>query len=248
MESLKRSIKYQFIESKKFLLGFWIIILLVDIGIYMMNSLMSDNVNIGMSIGTSEGVTAISVAGINLMAILISLLVYNYERNYENFPLAISLSMTRKNYFLSFLIDNVMIASIFATIQGILLKVESIIAQDVLNTPLYNFEYFNTKIDNVFFIIFTLFILFLAFISFWNLIASINYKLGYKMWIILVGINIVLAVLNIELIGRVVKNIGRIFFQRLGGLQVLAILVSILLCYTLNYFVVSRTDVKTKID
>lgn len=246
MESLKRSIRYQLMESKKFLLGFWITVILVDIAFYIINNLVPNNVSIGLSIGISEGINSISVVGINLMAILISLLVYNYERNYESFPLSISLSMTRKDYFLSFLTDNILIAFVFATLQGILLKIDPIFVKLVDRTPLYDFTYFNTKTDNVFFIIFILFISFLGFICFWNLIASINYKFGYKMWIFFVGVNILIS-FNIEFMSRFMETIGKMFDSTLGGLQVLVILGTMVAAYALNYFIVRMTYVKKKI-
>ena len=97
MESLKRSIKYQLMESKSFILGFWITTLIINIFFYVLNNMKSVHFGIGFSLGFTEESAAISIAGINLMIVLISLLVYNYERNYESFPLAISLSMSRKD-------------------------------------------------------------------------------------------------------------------------------------------------------
>lgn len=247
MESLKRSIRYQLVETKKFLLGFWGTILLVNIAFYIINDIVSNNINIGLSIGTSEGIPPISVVGVNLMAILIALLVYNYGSNYEGFPLALSLSMNRKDYFVSFLIDNVITAFVFAIIQGILLKIDPIFIKLVGRTPIYEYGYFNTKTDPVFFIIFTLFIVFLGFISFWNLIASINYKFGYKIWIIFIGFNILVSILNIDFIGKLFNLIESMLKPRLGVLQVVLIVLGMVLLYTLNYFIVHHTDVKKKL-
>lgn len=181
------------------------------------------------------------------MIILISLLVYNYESNYESFPLALSLSMTRKEYFLSFLLDNVFIAFVCASIQGVLLKIDPVFVKLIGKIPLYDFIYFNIKTDNVFFIIFTLFITFLGFMCFWNLVSSINYKFGYKMWILLVAVNVLVGVFNIRFIGRAIENIFKVFDSRLGAFQIVVILVSIVAVYMLNYFVVMRTDVKKKL-
>lgn len=245
MESLKKGMRYQLMESKKFLVGFWSVMLIVNIFFYILNNIGSLNSRIGLSIGISGGVNnSISVVGANLMAILIALLVYNYESNYESFPLAISLSMTRKEYFLSFLVDNIFIAFICATIQGILLKIDPFFVKLINRTPLYDLKYFNTVTDNVFYIIFMLFILFLAFTAFWNLFASINYKFGYKIWLILIGTNILLSIININFIGSILNAIGNILAPRLGVFQILVILASTVAFYMLNYIVVIRTDVK----
>lgn len=251
MENLKKSksIRYQLMESKGFLLGFWGVLILVDIAFYIMNNFSSHHTSIGFSVGMGEGPNAISVVGVNLMVILITLIVYNYERNYESFPLAISLSMTRKDYFLSFLVDNIFITFTLAAIQGLLLKIDPMIVEFVGRNPLYNFAYFNIQTDNIFYIIFILFIIFLGFTSFWNLVASINYKLGYKMWIVLIAANIILTSISFKIgfIDNIFNLIGNILNPRLGSFQILIILVAITIFYILNYLIVIRTDIKKKL-
>ena len=250
MENIKRAIKYQFIESKKFILEFWITVILVDIFFYILNKLSSVNTTIGLSIESSETSTPVSVAGVNLMIIFIASIVYNYERNYESFPLSQSLSMTRKDYFKSFLIDNVVISFIFAIIQGVLLKIDPKIMELVGKEPVYEFINFNLKTDNILFIIFSLFILFLACISFFNLLASLNYKFGYKLWIVIVGFNIILSVFNIKILGnisdKIFKYIEKYLATRFGVFEVIVILVSVAVLYTLNYFITINSNVKKR--
>lgn len=248
MESLKRSIKYQLMESKNFILGFWTTTLIVNIFFYILNNLDIIDFSIGFSLGSSQGNSGISIAGINLMIILISLLVYNYERNYESFPLAISLSMSRKDYFLSFLIDNIFISFVFSIIQGILLKIDPFFIKLVGRVPLYDFLYFNTKTDNLFYVVFILFISFLAFISFWSLISSINYKFGYKIWLAFLAFNILISIFNLHSITKIFEPISQSFQFRLGILQILLLTTTTVAFYILNYFVVSRTDIKKKIS
>lgn len=248
MESLKRSIRYQFTESKRFILGFWCTTLIVNIFFYILNSSQYLDISIGFSLGSSEGSAPISIAGINIMIILISLLVYNYDSNYESFPLAISLSMSRKNYFLSYLLDNIFISFVFAIIQGVLLKIDPYFVNLVGKIPLYDFLYFNTKTDNIFFIVFILFISFLSFISFWSLIASLNYKFGYKIWLVFVGFNIVVSIFNINFISRILEPLGKMFEFRLGIFQILFIITSIVAFYIINYLVVSRTNIKKAVS
>lgn len=248
MASLKRAIRYQMIEAKNFLLGFWGTMVVVNILFYILNNSLSHRSSVGFSLGVSEGPTLISVAGINLMAMFISVIAYNYERNYEGFPLSISLSVTRKDYFISFLANNIIIAFISAIIQGGLLKIDPIFIKMIGRKPLYEFINFNLQTDNIFFIIFSLFVLFLSFICFWNLLSSINYKFGYKMWIVILGGNIALSILNIKILEKFLERIflfiGDVLITRYGVFEVLVISIIIVIIYTLNYFITINSDIK----
>ncbi|MGO1470551.1 MAG: hypothetical protein ACTHW2_11060 [Tissierella sp.] len=259
MDSFKRSLRYQFMETKKFIMKFWIIVILVDIFFYILNNLATGNFigfdlgdgsaefNIGFSLGGSTATSnPVSVAGVNLMIIVITLLVYNYERNYESFPLSQSLGMTRRDYFTSFLTDNIVVVFIFASIQGILLKVDPKLMKLVGKEPLYDFVNFNLQRDNLLFIIFSLFILFLAFISIFNLLASLNYKFGYKIWIVLVGVNILASIFNIKPFEKILIFIGDTIATRYGVFETFLILLSVAIMYIVNYFVTINTDVKRR--
>lgn len=249
MEKLKKNTRYQLIESKNTLLGFWITIIIVDIAFYIMSGIYGDRISIGLTIGMSGNPDAISVAGINIMAILIAFIAYNFEENYQGFPLAISLSMTRREYFLSFLADNVFLAFVFASIQGVLLKLDPMIIKMIDRSPLYDYAYFNLQTDSIFYIIFILFVLFLAFTSFWNLLASINYKVGYKMWIVIIGANILITSMNFKLgfVEAIFKLVENVFKPRLDFLQILYILLATAVLYGLNYLIIIRTDIKKKL-
>ena len=249
MEKLKKNTRYQLIESKKTLLGFWITIILVDIAFYIMNGIYGDRISIGFTVGTLADPGSISVTGINIMAIFIAFIAYNFENNYQSFPLAISLSMTRREYFLSFLADNIFLAFVFASIQGLLLKLDPVIVKMIDRTPLYDYLYFNLQTDSIFYIIFILFVLFLSFMSFWNLLASINYKLGYKMWIGIIGANILITSMNFKIgfIEDIFKLIENIFKPRLDFIQILYILLGAAVLYGLNYLIVIRSDIKKKL-
>lgn len=251
MESAKRGIKYQFIESKKFIFGFFGVILLVDLFFYILNasSLLENvgfNVRIWFSIGMTNDIKQ-SILAINIMPILISLLVYNYEMYYEDFPLSLSFSLTRKDFFLSAITNNVYIALVFATIQGVLMKIDPILVKSLGREVLYDFIYFNTQTDSLLFIIFTLFIIFLTFIAFWNLIASLNYKFGYIIWIIFAVVNILLSMGNINFISNTLNSIGSVFSLRLGITQFINVFLGIGIFYILNYLILSRTNIKRKV-
>lgn len=254
MDSLKRAIRFQFIETKEFTLGFWATVILVDILFYILNYVSiingSVDITIGFSLGSSQLNNLVSVMGINLMIVAISFLIYNYQRNYESFPLSLSLGMTRKDYFTSFLISDVSIAFVFATIQAFLLKIDPFFIEMIGREPLYEFINFNTKTDNIFFIIFSLFILFLSFISFWNLLSSLNYRFGYRIWIFIFAINILFSILKINFlenfIERTVVFITEIIVGRIGIFESTALLLGMVLLYTLNYFATITSDINKK--
>lgn len=235
-------------ESKSFILKFWAIVLILNILFYILMNIGADSITIGISQYVTEtgSLISVSVVGVNLLIILISLIPYNYERNYGSFPLAISLSMTRRDYFISFLADNIFIAFIFATIQGILMKIDPFFVKLIGRIPLYDLQYFNIKTDSIFFIIFILFIIFWAFISFWRLIASLNYKFGYRIWLIALSVSLIISYSNIETIISLPKPIKDIFNARLGISQFIIILSGIGISYILNYLIVSRTNIKGK--
>lgn len=243
MGNLKKSIRFQLLESKNFILSLWGIILLVNIAFYILNNNFRNSM-IGMSIGITDGIDNVSVVGSNFMIILVTLIVYNYVRNYESFPLSITLGMTRKNYFLSFLGDNIFISFLFAIIQGILLKIDPIIVKYIGRSPIYDFKYFNTSTDNIFYIIFIIFIIFLGIISFWSLIASLNYKFGYIIWIIFGGANIIISFFKVDYLMKPAMAIWEIIDPRLGVGQILTILMIIAGMYMVNYFLVIRSDIK----
>lgn len=246
MEGFKRSMKYQFMESKAFVLKFWATVLGLNILFYILMNIGADSIRIGVSKYVTETELLVSVVGVNLLIIAISLIPYNYERNYESFPLAISLGMTRRNYFISFLLDNIFIAFIFATIQGILMKIDPFFVKLIGKVPLYDLEYFNTKTDNMFYIILILFVFFLGFICFWSLIASLNYKFGYMIWVIAVVLNLGISTLNINILADILKSIGNILSPRLGINEIGIIFSAIGISYLINYLIVSKTDIKRK--
>lgn len=254
MDSLKRAIRFQFMETKEFTIGFWATVILVDILFYILNYISiingSVDITIGFSLGSSQLNNLVSVMGINLMIVAISFLIYNYQRNYESFPLSLSLGMTRKDYFTSFLISDVSIAFVFATIQAFLLKIDPFFIEMIGREPLYDFINFNTKTDNVFYIIFSLFILFLSFISFWNLLSSLNYRFGYRIWIFIFVINVLFTITKVNILGNIIENIltavSDLIVGRIGVFESILLFLGMILLYTLNYFATITSDINKK--
>lgn len=244
MESLKRSMRYQVMETKNFLMKFIATLIFLNIFFYILNAISS--IHIGFSLGSSGESSPLSVTGSNLLIIAIVIIVYNYERNYGSFPLAVSMGTTRKEYFLTFLADNILIALILGSIQGVLMKIDPYIMRLLGKEPIYDFLYFNIQTDSIFYVIFILFFFFLSFICFWNLIASLNYKFGYIIWIEVVVFNMLVSLLNIKVFGNILKSIGSILSPRLGISQIGIMFSGIGILYLINYLIVRKTNIKRK--
>lgn len=206
MESIKRSIKYQLKEDKTFSITFWITMLLLGTLAYAVNFYSNRNgamggIGIWHSFG-EEGfagkyVSYVSVAGANIIPMLVVFVIYTYGKYYEQLPISLSLSITRTDFMKSLIVSNIAVAFVFSSIQAMLMKIDPLIVKALGMNPLYDLSYINTDTDSVIFIAFSTFLIILLFISLWTMIASLNYKFGGKLWLAFVLINIFLF--NVEL-------------------------------------------------
>lgn len=246
MEITKRSIKFQNTNTKKSLIKFWVMIIIVDILFYILNWYNS-GITFGMSRSTLNRRPDLSVTGANLMLIVIFLIVYSYKMYYERFPITLSFNITRRDFYKSLVVDNIFVAFIFTIIQSILLKIDPVLVRLIGRRPLYDFTVFNTKIDNIFFIMFSIFIGILTIISIWNLIALLNYKFGGKIWIIFIILNGIISKKLSGLGGSKTYSIGEILDSRVDLYQFLKLGTIIGICYALIYIIIKRTNIKHKV-
>lgn len=241
MEGTKRALKYQYKESKISISKFWIGVIIVDIFAIFINKYTS--VVMGVSnLGTDMDAN-LSIMTLNFLPIIVYLIVYSYEMYYKQFPIALSFSMTRKDFFKSMVPNNIGITFIFAIIQSVLLKIDPMVVKASGSEPIYDLISFNLKNDSLLFFIFSLFIAFIAFITIWNLIAVLNYKLGPVFWIgigvitflttMFMGFNIIDIVLSGNWLNA---RLDILQFTKLSGLTILT--------YIIIYFVLITTNVK----
>ncbi|SDY80570.1 hypothetical protein SAMN05660462_00934 [Proteiniborus ethanoligenes] len=243
MDSTRRAIRFQNLDSKKSIIVFWLVVLAANIFFYIMN-FYSDNMYAGISNGIN-GIRQLSVAGSNMMSIIVYFIVYSYLMYYESFPIAIGFSVTRKDFFKSLIVNNILVSFIFAIIQGILLKLDPIFVRMIDREPLLDFMLFHTTKDNLIFIIFSLFFFFLVVVSATNLLGALNYRFGYKIWIIL-GAMLVFGV-TFKMIKSIVFFLNELIIFRINAFQVLILSVVISICYALGYFLTINTNIKNKI-
>lgn len=242
MESTKRALKFQFNESKGSISKFWAVILIVDIfALYMTKY---TNVSIGISQG--GGGQLFSLFGMNILPIIIYLMVYNYELYYKNFPIALSFSVIRKDFFKSMIVNNVVVAFIFAVIQSILIKIDPILVQFIGREPIYDFKVFNIQTDSLVFIIVYLFIAFLLLSTIWNLIAILNYKFGARLWIVLGVISVLIPPIQRRYIRNNLLFPADLLNVRIDLLQFTIFSIIIILLYIAIYFITINTNIKNK--
>jgi hypothetical protein len=160
MEVLKRSLKFQYEDTKKPFCIFWAIALLVYLGL---------NIFINVDTTTAFGM---------VMAAMIFLLVDAILMYSETFPLMLGLGSTRKDFYISSIISFFILSFIMSIIQSILFKVDEIIAV-IGGKSLERILIFN---GNMLITIIFLTILAFAFTAIFNIFAIIVYKIGAWAW------------------------------------------------------------------
>ncbi len=254
MNSLKRSLKYQFKEDKNLSIAFWTTMLILVTLSYTVNFYSNLNgimggIGIWNVIGEGNFTESyVSVTGINIVPMLIVFIIYTYDKYYEKLPISLSLSITRKDFMKSLIISNIAVAFVFSSIQAILMKIDPLIIKALGMNPLYELSYINTKTDSIIFIVLSTFLISLLFISSWSIIASLNYKFGSKIWIFFIFINIFLTnvklpfqntFLSLNIFDAMVRN-------RVNLLQAIKYLIVISIFYSISYMITKRTNIKYK--
>lgn len=235
MNQLNRVMKFQNYDMKKSIIGFWGTTLLVNILIYATSIFYNDKITI-VPLIRSEG--SFSIVAANIVAIAIYFIINWIVIYYENFALALSFGVTRKDFYKSIIINNIVVALISSIIQGTLQVFEKNLIKNLNFNPLVDFGIFNTEIDNIFFIFLALFIFFSSFISITNLIGILQFKFGYKFWIGF-GITFIIA----QILKNSVWDRGlSIFFSR--SLIFLTLISILIICYIIGYLLIMKSNVK----
>lgn len=245
MESTKRAIKFQLNESKVSILKFWAVIFIVDLFAVFITKYTNVTMGINQVNGDYSTFPSFSLLGLNILPIIVYLIVYNYELYYKNFPISLSFSMIRKDFFRSMIVNNVFVVFILAVIQSILMKMDPILVGFVGKVPTYDFTTFNTQTDSIIFLIMYFFIALLLFSTVWNLVAALNYRFGARLWIGLLVLSMITSsVLKMNLFDLILP--GDWLNIRIDTLQSTMMLAITILIYIGIYFVTINTDIKNK--
>ncbi len=251
MEAIKRQIKFQIADGKNAFIIFWIILLAVNTLFYIINgssTFGSAGVSFSASFNGAQ-MEYISVASGHVISIIIFIIVYSMVMYYESFPMAISFSATRKDFYIGAVIHNILLCLSMAVIQGVLMKLDGFIIEAIGRNPLYEQLIFNTKEDSILFIIAVLFIIFLFTAAVFNLLGAALCRLTWKLWLFIGGF--LMAILNIDSLFKIVNEI----FHYIGGRMnpessffdwgIMMILISMIF-YLLAFLLIRRMSIRRK--
>lgn len=267
MNSIKRTSRFLSINMRNSTLIFWLVFIFIGLLSYLLSSpflnILNDSLSLGLTLegnsisygihmGNGQEFGLVSIAGANMMPILIYYLVYIYTIYYEELPIVIGFSGTRKNFFLSLIFNNIVMAAIFSIIQTILLKIDIGLIRSLGQKPYVDFMIFNTEVDNPIFIALTIFLMSICALGFINLLASLNYRFGYKIWIIFAIFFILLVVVMPATIGMktfdlIFLLVINLFFTRIDLVQFFILLITIIATYGLSMLVIKDINIKSRL-
>lgn len=245
MDSTKRTFKFQNRDLKKSIGIFWTVILIVN----LLSGILFISYNNNIIYGTSiKGSGSTSFIGANMMSIFIFIIIYGILMYYEKFALALSFGVTRKDFYKSMIVNNILVALIFGIMQGGLHFIEKYVLEAFGYKTMVEFGIFNTSTDNILFIVLSLSALFLTFLSVTNLLGVFQYRFGYKFWIgfgvvVVVGINVV----GWSFFPNAMKTFSNIYLWlysifKVGALFIMELILSVI-CYTLGYFLIKKASI-----
>lgn len=246
MSSLSRAIKLTNYSLKKSIILTLIATLIIDILAIIANIYMEDAYIGGLVIGTGKE-KLLSIFAINIIIFTIFFLTNAMIIFSESLPVSISYSLTRSNFFKSMIVNSIIASTIFSIVQGILFKVEPILIDYIGKKSINDFILFNTNSDNLFTIIGILFLVTITFISILNFLVSLNYKFGFKVWLLLAGIIIILALIKIGLgisFENLFINLRSLFNKNTKITNFILAGIIFLLFNFLNYLIIKKTNIK----
>lgn len=246
MDSIKRAIRFQNSDLKKSIGYFWLVIIIVNI----LTTSIAIYSNFKTRIGIFDGIgDAYSITGSNIMPILIFFLIYGIVMYHEDFTLALGFGVSRKNFYISAMINNLIVALSFALIQATIQKIEGFSVRFLGYDLIVEYGLFNIARDNLLYLVFIFTLLYLAIISITNLLGVLQYRWGYKFWIG-VGISILLWT-SLDRNAVATKAIGRFLNSYLWSAaehRTLNILIfslfTALISYALGYAFIKEADLK----
>lgn len=231
MNATKRIFKFQRYDSKKLIRNYWAIILIMDLLLYGISIYFDSREG---NLGTFNEVS--SIISINIIIIIWFFIGYGMFMHGERFSLAHSFGVTRKDFYKSAVIDNLLLVGIFSVIHGILQFLEIYIVESLGKKLLLEVEFLYTANDSLLFIIMAVFMFYLVYLSIFNLIGVLYYTHGYKY---VIGMAIVLFVLT-YIIGA-----GNLISTPIDKLTIfLSQSLIIITCYSLGYLFIKKSNIK----
>lgn len=250
MNSLKRTIKFLKNNTMSEFFGFVFGIIIMSIVSYVFLLVMNKNGSTASQIygimhEQTDGTYMHSIAGGNLLILLICFVTSSYTLYYNALPTAIGFSSTRKNFAISAFINSIIYAAIISIIQTSLFKLDIILVKNVGRIPIVDYKIFNISTDSFIYIFLLLFLLFLFTLGFLNLLASANYKFGYMMWIV---IGLTLTLIMPLFGGKILTFISAITLKRINSTSLLVLITFPVVCYGLSGLITKNVNIKRKLS
>lgn len=250
MNSLKRTLKFVGNKNKSEMLSLMIILVLLYIFSFFYSLIMSnkglDHVQaFGILIKQSDGTYMHSIAGGNFLPLLLVFIVSTYILYYEALPVVIGFSSTRKNFTVSVIINNIVFVTIISLFQTILLKLDFILIKRINWLPITDYKTFNTSTDNFVYIFLLLFLLSLFILGIFNLLASANYKFGYRMWLVIALAFILIMPLFGE---KILTFFSNMVLTRISFIGLLFLIISSVVSFGLSGLITKNANIKPKLN
>lgn len=240
MSTNSRLFRYLSSNSLRELGTFWLIIIIVNVfltSIFALSSIEIDLI-LGNVIINEE---VMSVAGSNTFAVFVFFIIYGIVMLHQNFPLTAGFGVTRKNFYINVIVNNIMIALMSGVIQIILIKMDNIVISNLGHEPMVEFGLFNMN-DSIILNILLVSFVFLVFTSLTNLLGVLQYRFGVKFWIGL-GVFVFVMTLFGSSIGILFRGLFEIASVIANGGILIGIVV-ILLAYIIGFMLIRRVIVK----
>ena len=250
MTSLKRTFKFLKNNTKSEFFGFVFGIIIMSTISYIFLLIMNKNGLTGSQIygimhEQADGTYMHSIAGANLLIILICFVTSTYTLYYNALPTAIGFSSTRKNFTISAIINSIIYAALVSIIQTSLFKLDLVLVKNIGKLPIVDYKIFNVSTDSFIYIFLLLFLLSLFALGILNLLASANYKMGYIIWIV---IGLVFTLITPLFGGKILKFISGIALKRINFTSLLILITTPVVTFGLSGLITKNINIKRKLN
>lgn len=249
METNKRLFRFLTYDHLKGLMIFWLVMTVVNIMAVIATSLANVNLVLGPMIRNGEVIT---FAGANIFSLFIYFIVYGLIMYHESFSLTAGFGVTRKNFYLNVIVNNILIVLVSSVIQIILIKIDNYVVSRIGFNPMTDYGLFNIN-DSAILNILKLSFILLIFVSVMNLLGILQYRFGYKLWI---GVGLFIVFTSLannpfsRFVGRSVSyfsdtnfSIDLSMWGSIQGLISIGI-ITIVLTYLIGFLLTRRVNVK----
>lgn len=220
MDLSNRVLKYNFHIMKKSIFKFLITLALVNIFFYLITIKYHSQYEYELIYDNKIGHIVI----LDLIIINIFMLASSFESYAQNFKLALNFGASRKEFYKSLLIINLISSFLLALVHSILQLIDIIMLEYIEMEPFIAFRLHDNPIINFIIIMISLLTSFLAIYGLYNIFAILQYRYNYGFWIVC---------------GTLILFGSTIFGKRAAGLMLIMISIYNFLLPILNVYTIA---------